>query len=84
VDGSEAGCEDTDVSDVAVGEVGKGDAVQRLQSRATSLVPERRFSLKICRILLASDAIGWLYPSFPLREGDMSNLRDIHVLKDAL
>jgi hypothetical protein len=28
VDGSEAGCEDMDVSDVAVGEVGKGDAVQ--------------------------------------------------------
>jgi hypothetical protein len=81
VDGSEAGCEDTDVSDVAVGEVGKGDAVQ---SRATSLVPERRFSLKICRILLASDAIGWLYPSFPLREGDMGNSRGIHVLKDVL
>lgn len=28
VDGPEAGCEDMDVSDVAVGEVGKGDAVQ--------------------------------------------------------
>jgi hypothetical protein len=26
--------------------------------------------------------IGWLCPSFPLREGDMSNSRGIHVLKD--
>jgi hypothetical protein len=54
VDGAEAGCEDMEVSDVAVGEVGKGDAVRR---RRQVLHPKLQFSLKICRILLASDAI---------------------------
>jgi hypothetical protein len=28
--------------------------------------------------------IGWLCPSFLLREGDMSNSRGIHVLEDVL